>query len=241
MLAPDSMRRWACAASASANVLSITGRITPFGQGWQPLLRKPLDHGLLDLGRAGLHHGAKDLQVAVQHHIHGQLRTLRPTQQPHRHQAPPVGQRPHVALQVRSPDEVDHHIHAPALRGLRHHRLKVFAAVVGGHIGPAAQHGATLVAPGRGEHAPSRTPRPRRQRPPGPCPQAPAWPCGGQCATARRRRRHPRCPSRGRPRQSPAPRAPWRPRCPQSPAPWCRHRQSRHGRKPPCDATGRPG
>ena len=47
------------------------------GQGWQPLLGKPLDHGLLDLGRAGLHHGAKDQQMAVQHHVHGQLRTLR--------------------------------------------------------------------------------------------------------------------------------------------------------------------
>ena len=52
---------------------------------------------------------------------------------------------------------IDHHIHAPALRGLRHHLLKVFAAVVDEHIGPAAQHGAALVAPGRGEHA-----RPRR-------------------------------------------------------------------------------
>ena len=82
MLAPDSMRRWACAATASANVLSITGRITPFGQAWQPLLGKPLDHGLLDPGRAGLHHGAKDLQVAVQHHIHGQLCTLRPPAAP---------------------------------------------------------------------------------------------------------------------------------------------------------------
>ena len=51
---------------------------------------------------------------------------------------------------------IDHHTHAPALRGLRHHRLKVFAAVVDEHIGPAAQHGATLVAPGRGEHARSR-------------------------------------------------------------------------------------
>jgi len=77
-------------------------------------------------------------------------------QQPHRHQAPAVRQRPHVALQVRSPDEVDHHIHAPALRGLRHHRLKVFTAVVGEHIGPAAQHGAALVATRCGKHARSR-------------------------------------------------------------------------------------
>ena len=127
------------------------------GQGWQPLLGKPLDHGLLDLGRAGLHHGAKDLQVAVQHHVHGQLRTLRAPQQPHRHQAPAVGQRPHVALQVRSSDEVDRSPHPrPALRGLRHHRLKVFAAVVDEHIGPAAQHSAALVAPRRAEHARSR-------------------------------------------------------------------------------------
>ena len=70
-----------------------------------------------------------------------------PPQQPHRHQAPAVGQRPHVALQVRSPDEVDHHIHAPALRGLRHHRLKVFAAAVDEHIGPAVQHGAATIPP----------------------------------------------------------------------------------------------
>lgn len=73
---------------------------------------------------------------------------------------------------------------------------------------------------------------PRRQRPPGPCAQAPAWPCGGRCATAARSAAahdahhavaHGKALHFG-PHGDHGAR--------NLPAPWCRHRQNRHGQAP---------
>ena len=91
--------------------------------------------------------------MAVEHRVHGQRRARGAAQQAHGHHAPANRQRAHVALQVRRADEVDHHIHALAVRGLGDHGREVLGAVIDHHIGAKAAHGLALVAAGGGKHA----------------------------------------------------------------------------------------
>ena len=108
------MYLWAAAASASANEVSIIGRILPLCQQRQPALLEALRDGNFILQGLTPHDGADDVQALTQDQPQIRL-DLGATHEPYQHQAATDLEALQVALPVGSSNKILHQFDARAV------------------------------------------------------------------------------------------------------------------------------
>jgi hypothetical protein len=96
----------------------------------EPMLAETTHHGMFFVLRARLHHRSFDLQMTVKDLLQFDCHLTTATENTDLDQPTTVGERCHIAREIRRAHEVDHDVDAPTVRGLRDDFGEILAAVV---------------------------------------------------------------------------------------------------------------